>query len=86
MRRPQRFADFVAASEMDSRGRLGLEDRLYPQADYLRSVAEVVRNVSVKPLLEQGLQGAELGMALNAARLQALQNYVAQARSATADK
>ncbi|MCK9534310.1 MAG: multifunctional CCA addition/repair protein [Pseudomonas sp.] len=86
MRRPQRFADFVAASEMDSRGRLGLEDRLYPQADYLRSVAEVVRNVSVKPLLEQGLQGAELGLALNAARLQALQNYVAQARSATADK
>jgi len=81
MRRPQRFADFVAASEMDSRGRLGLEDRLYPQADYLRSAAEIVRSVSVKPLLEQGLQGAELGLALNAERLRTLQTYVANARA-----
>lgn len=81
MRRPQRFADFVAASEMDSRGRLGLEDRLYPQADYLRSAAEMVRSVSVKPLLEQGLQGAELGLALNAERLRTLQTYVANARA-----
>lgn len=82
MRRPQRFDNFVAASEMDSRGRLGLEDRLYPQADYLRNAAEVVRTVSVKPLLEQGLQGAELGLALNAERLRTLQAYVANARTA----
>lgn len=83
MRRPQRFADFIAASEMDSRGRLGLEDRLYPQAEYLRGAAEVVRAVNVKPLLEQGLQGADLGLALNAERLSALQTYVAQARVQT---
>lgn len=82
MRRPQRFDNFVAASEMDSRGRLGLEDRLYPQADYLRNAAEVVRTVSVKPLLEQGLRGAELGLALNAERLRTLQAYVANARTA----
>ena len=83
MRRPQRFADFIAASEMDARGRLGLEDRLYPQADYLRQAAEVVRAVNVKPLLEQGLQGAELGLALNAERLSALQAYVADERAHT---
>jgi tRNA nucleotidyltransferase (CCA-adding enzyme) len=81
MRRPQRFADFITASEMDSRGRLGLEDRLYPQADYLRGAAEVVRAVNVKPLLEQGLQGAELGIALNAERLLAVQSYVAAMRA-----
>ena len=81
MRRPQRFTDFVAASEMDSRGRLGFEDRLYPQADYLRRAAEVVRAVSVAPLLEQGLQGAELGQALNEERLRALQAYVEQVRA-----
>ena len=66
---------------MDSRGRLGLEDRLYPQAAYLRQAADVVRAVEVKPLLEQGLQGAALGRALNAARLQMLQDYVQQARA-----
>lgn len=81
MRRPQRFADFIAASAMDSRGRLGLEDRDYPQAEYLRQAAEVVRAVDVKPLLEQGLQGADLGLALTAARQQALQTYVERARS-----
>ena len=66
---------------MDSRGRLGLEDRLYPQADYLRQAALVVRAVNVQPLLEQGLQGAALGLALNAQRLLALQRYVATARA-----
>lgn len=82
MRRPQRFADFISASEMDSRGRLGLEDRLYPQADYLCQAAQAIRSVSVKPLLAQGLQGAELGLALNAERLRTLQTYVANARAA----
>lgn len=81
IRRPQRFADFIAASEMDARGRLGLEDRLYPQAEYLRQAAEVVRAVNIKPLLEQGLQGAELGLALNAERLSALQAYVTRVRA-----
>ena len=80
MRRPQRFADFIAASEMDSRGRLGFEDREYPQAEYLHQAAAVVRAVDVKPLLEQGLQGAELGQALTQARQQALHDYVEQAR------
>ena len=81
MRRPQRFDDFISASEMDSRGRLGLEERLYPQAEYLRQAAATMRAVSVKPLPEQGLQGAELGQALNVERLNALQNYVSAKRT-----
>lgn len=81
MRRPQRFDDFISASEMDSRGRLGLEERLYPQAEYLRQAAATMRAVSVKPLLEQGLQGTELGQALNVERLNALQNYVSAKRT-----
>lgn len=83
MRRPQRLTDFIAACEMDARGRLGLEDRDYPQAQYLREAAEVVRAVDVKPLLEQGLQGAELGKALSEARQQAVQNYVTEQRQNT---
>ncbi|MGH8353266.1 MAG: multifunctional CCA addition/repair protein, partial [Pseudomonas sp.] len=38
-RRPQRFEEFIAACEMDARGRLGLEQRDYPQAAYLRGAA-----------------------------------------------
>ncbi|WP_375741167.1 multifunctional CCA addition/repair protein [Pseudomonas boanensis] len=71
-RRPQRFEAFIAACEMDARGRSGLEQRAYPQADYLRSAATVARAVAVQPLLERGLKGAELGEALKAERLEAL--------------
>ncbi|ATH80476.1 multifunctional CCA addition/repair protein [Ectopseudomonas mendocina] len=77
-RRPQRFAEFVAACEMDARGRLGLEQREYPQGAYLLGAAEAARQVPVKPLLEKGFKGAELGEALNRERLQALKAYKEQ--------
>lgn len=77
-RRPQRFAEFVAACEMDARGRKGLEQRQYPQAAYLLGAAEAARQVAVKPLLEKGFKGAELGEALNRERLKALKAYKQQ--------
>ncbi|MGP0173209.1 multifunctional CCA addition/repair protein [Pseudomonas sp. NCHU5208] len=77
-RRPQRFAEFVAACEMDARGRQGLEQRDYPQATYLLGAAEAARQVPVKPLLEKGFKGAELGEALNRERLKALKAYKEQ--------
>ncbi|RIA21510.1 tRNA nucleotidyltransferase (CCA-adding enzyme) [Ectopseudomonas oleovorans] len=77
-RRPQRFAEFVTACEMDARGRKGLEQREYPQAAYLLGAAEIARQVAVKPLLEKGFKGAELGEALNRERLKALKAYKEQ--------
>ncbi len=74
-RRPQRFEEFIAACEMDARGRKGLEQRSYPQADYLRGAAKAAREVAVQPLLEQGFKGPELGEALKRERLKALKTY-----------
>ncbi|PJI48391.1 MAG: multifunctional CCA addition/repair protein [Pseudomonas sp.] len=74
-RRPQRFEEFLAASEMDARGRHGLEDREYPQAAYLRGAAQAARAVAVQPLLERGYKGAELGEALKRERLTTLKAY-----------
>jgi tRNA nucleotidyltransferase (CCA-adding enzyme) len=74
-RRPERFEQFIAACEMDARGRLGLEQRDYPQADYLRGAAQAARTVAVQPLIEAGYQGPELGEALKRARLNALEAY-----------
>ena len=74
-RRPQRFEEFIAACEMDARGRLGLEQRPYPQTDYLRAAMHAARAVAVQPLLARGLQGAELGNALQEERLQAVQQF-----------
>ena len=77
-RRPQRFEEFIAACEMDARGRDGFEQRHYPQAEYLRGAADAARAVSVQPLLEQGLKGQALGDALKNERLSALKVYKAQ--------
>ena len=80
-RRPERFEAFLAASEMDARGRLGLERQPYPQADYLRAAAAVARSVAVQPLLEQGIKGAELGEALKRERLEALKAFREEQRT-----
>lgn len=76
-RRPQRFEEFVVACEMDARGRKGLENRSYPQAEYLRGAAATAREVQVQPLLEQGFTGQALGEALKRERLDALKVYKA---------
>jgi tRNA nucleotidyltransferase (CCA-adding enzyme) len=76
-RRPQRFEEFVMACEMDARGRLGLEQRSYPQADYLRGAAAAARSVAVQPLVAQGFTGQALGEAIKRERLEALKAYQA---------
>jgi len=80
-RRPQRFEEFIVACEMDARGRKGLEQRSYPQADYLRGAASAARGVAVQPLLEKGFKGPELGEALKRERLKALKAYKESASS-----
>ncbi|MDD1016937.1 multifunctional CCA addition/repair protein [Pseudomonas rubra] len=74
-RRPQRFEEFIAACEMDARGRKGLEQREYPQAEYLRGAAAAARAVQVQPLVQRGLTGQALGEALKGERLKALKAY-----------
>jgi tRNA nucleotidyltransferase (CCA-adding enzyme) len=84
-RRPQRFEEFISACEMDARGRLGFEQRDYPQAAYLRAAMQAARDVAVQPLLALGFKGAELGAALNHARLQALTQFRQQQRQSATD-
>jgi tRNA nucleotidyltransferase (CCA-adding enzyme) len=72
-RRPERFEQFVACCAMDAQS--GHEGHAYPQAEYLRGAAEHVRSVQVKPLIEQGYKGAELGEALKRERLEAVRQY-----------
>ncbi|SDK51130.1 multifunctional CCA addition/repair protein [Microbulbifer yueqingensis] len=72
LRRPERFEDFLQACEADARGREGLADRDYPQPDFLRQVRAAAAAVGVEPLIEQGYEGAELGKALDRARIEAI--------------
>ena len=72
LRRPERFEQFLQACEADARGRKGLQDREYLQADYLRKVREAASDVAAADLIAQGFEGAELGKALDRARISAI--------------
>ena len=76
-RRPQRLRPFLQACEADYRGRLGLSDRAYPQADRVRLAYQAAAKVSAAPLLQQGLVGPALGQALHRARLEQVRNALA---------
>jgi len=72
LRNPGKFEQFLLSCEADARGRLGLEDRDYPQMDFLRAARDAAANVSPQVLIQQGFAGAELGKALDRARLGAV--------------
>jgi tRNA nucleotidyltransferase (CCA-adding enzyme) len=63
---------FLAACEADYRGRQGLQDRPYPQADRLRAALAAALGVRARDLAAQGLAGKALGEALRRARIEAI--------------
>ncbi len=72
LRRPDRFEEFLLACEADSRGRLGLELRDYPQTNYLREALTIVQGVSAGQFAAQGLRGKAVGEALYGERVKQL--------------
>lgn len=73
LRRPDRFEAFLQACEADARGRLGFENREYPQADYLRRALAVAQQVSAAQFTDSGVSGKALGEAINAERSRRLE-------------
>jgi tRNA nucleotidyltransferase (CCA-adding enzyme) len=73
LRQPERFDEMLLACEADARGRKGLEDRSYPQADRLRAALRAAKAVdAAKVKAETGLDGEALGSALHDERLAAI--------------
>jgi tRNA nucleotidyltransferase (CCA-adding enzyme) len=71
-RKPDRLAKFLLACEADKRGRLGLADAPYPQADYLRTAHASARAIDAAPFVAQGIAGTKIGEAMRAARTAAI--------------
>jgi tRNA nucleotidyltransferase (CCA-adding enzyme) len=75
-RRPQRFAEMLWACECDARGRLGLEDRPYPQRQRLLDDLTATQAVDLAAIsaeaMARGAKGPAIGAAVKAARLRAL--------------
>ena len=76
LRKPERFAQALWACECDARGRWGFEDAAYPQRARLQQALAVVLGVATGPIAAQavaaGKQGAAIGQAVDAVRVQAL--------------
>ena len=79
-RKPERFADILLACECDARGRLGLSEQPYPQRQRLLgalTAAQSVNTAEVAAAAEaQGLSGAAIGQAVQAARTEALNAWL----------
>jgi len=73
-RRPDRFADFLAACEADARGRKGLEGDDYPQANLMRVALEAAAGVTAEPYLDKGLAPEALGEAIRQGRIKAIKS------------
>jgi len=71
-RRPERFEQFVLACEADARGRRGLENRDYPQADHLRRARVAAAGATLQPAERDGLEGPQIATKLRQHRLAVL--------------
>lgn len=52
LRRPERFAQVLQACECDARGRLGHEDKAYPQAAHLQLALQAAQSVAAAQVLQ----------------------------------
>ena len=71
-RRPRRLEQFLLACEADARGRAGLEDRPYPQAELLRRAFAAAADVNAAAIAARATGGAEIARRLRDARLRAI--------------
>jgi tRNA nucleotidyltransferase (CCA-adding enzyme) len=72
IRKPERFADVLQACECDARGRLGLQDTPYPQAQRLTLALQLALSVPTQTIAEEamaaGLKGPKIGALIHDAR------------------
>jgi tRNA nucleotidyltransferase (CCA-adding enzyme) len=71
-RQPGVLPDFVMACEADYRGRKGLQDRPYPQGEYLQKAYRAAADISARDLDLEGISGPAVGDRLRQARVEAI--------------
>ena len=81
IRKPGRFEEALLACECDARGRLGFEERPYPQRARLAHALQAVLAVPTAPVAQaaaaRGLKGQAVGEAIRMARIEAIKGWLA---------
>jgi tRNA nucleotidyltransferase (CCA-adding enzyme) len=80
-RRPERFEEFLLTCEADARGRTGMENIPYHQADIMRAAFAEALTVDNAAIKAQGLEGPAFGEALKALRTTAISEALQSVRS-----
>lgn len=76
-RKPQRLEQMIFTSEADARGRTGFEQNPYPQGDYLRQAYAAALTVSIKDIVDSGLEGLAIKEELKKQRIRAIADWKA---------
>jgi tRNA nucleotidyltransferase (CCA-adding enzyme) len=67
-----KLPEFFLACEADAKGRTGLENILYPQAELLSSAAKAAATVDTSAIVNGELKGANIGEAIRLLRIKAV--------------
>lgn len=76
-RKPERFENFLLASEADARGRPGYENKVFKQGDFFRQALNVSKTVNIDELRELGFENQALANKIKEQRI----STVAQLKS-----
>jgi tRNA nucleotidyltransferase (CCA-adding enzyme) len=71
-RQPQVLPEFIQACEADYRGRAGLQERPYPQGEFLQMAFAAASAVLARDLDLHGVSGPAVGEHLRQARIRAI--------------
>jgi len=71
-RRPERFRELLLACQCDAQGRTGLEEKPYPQREYLQNAFAAASAAQLTGQEMAGLNGSAIANAIRAKRLEAL--------------
>jgi tRNA nucleotidyltransferase (CCA-adding enzyme) len=82
-RKPQRFGQVLLACECDARGRLGLEEKPYPQRSHLLSALAAAQAVATSSIADEaalaGATGQKVGEMIHKARICAVETVLGPA-------
>jgi len=70
------LADFLSACEADAKGRTGLENAPYPQAEMLQRTAKAAASVDTAAIINSDLQGSDIGTAIRHLRIKAVAEVI----------
>lgn len=68
------FKNFIIAAQADAQGRLGMEDKPYPQADFMRAALKAVQDIETQDLTQSGKDSADIQEKLRIRRIDAVRD------------